>query len=163
MASAVALVGLVACGGGDAEQAEQAAAPVVTAEMLAQVATEYASDLGVTLSEMTKTDSGLYWRDVIEGSGEAAQAGQRVKAHYTGWLPDGTMFDSSMDGDDPIEFALGAGELIKGWDEGVVGMKVGGRRRLVIPPGLAYGAEGRNPIPAMSTLVFDIQLVEIVK
>jgi peptidylprolyl isomerase len=168
MIGAVAVAGLVGCGGGDAEPADAAAgAETATAEAtpgaLATVVTEYSAELNVNLAEMTKSETGLYTKDILEGTGDVAKTGDRVRAHYTGWLPDGTMFDSSMDGDAPIEFGLGAGELIKGWDEGMVGMKVGGRRRLVIPPGLAYGAAARDPIPAMSTLVFDIELVEIVK
>lgn len=169
MVMGLAMAGVLACGGGDApadadaEAGAESAAPVVTPELLATVATQYSSELAIDLATMTKTASGLHFRDVLEGAGDAAKSGDRVRAHYTGWLPDGTMFDSSMDGDPPIEFGLGTGEFIKGWDEGVVGMKVGGRRRLVIPPGLAYGVDGRGPIPALATLVFDIELVEIVK
>lgn len=174
--AAIAAAGLVACGGGDAEPAaeaapaeeptaaaEAAAAVDVSPEALATVATEYSPDVNVDLSLMTQLESGLYIEDILPGEGDEAAAGDRLQMHYTGWLPDGTMFDSSLDGDPPIAFTLGAGELIRGWDEGVVGMKVGGRRRLVIPPGMAYGAGGRGPIPPMSTLVFVVDLVEIAR
>lgn len=172
--AAFAVAGLVACGG-DAEQAADAApaeepsmetaAPIdVTPEALATVATEYSPDVNVDLSLMTMLEGGLYIEDILPGEGSEAVPGDSLRLNYTGWLPDGTMFDSSLDGDPPIGFVLGAGRLIKGWDEGVVGMKVGGRRRLVIPPGMAYGASGRGAIiPPMSTLVFVVDLVEIVK
>jgi len=89
------------------------------------------------------------------------KTGDNVVANYTGWLPDGTKFDSSYDRGEPIPFTVGG--LIEGWNEGVVGMKVGGKRRLVIPPGLGYGKQANGPIPAMSTLVFDIDMVAIRK
>jgi FKBP-type peptidyl-prolyl cis-trans isomerase len=95
------------------------------------------------------------------GTGATAAAGQTVKVHYTGWLTSGKKFDSSVGGQ-PYTFALGAGDVIKGWDEGVAGMKVGGKRQLKIPPQLAYGEGGRPPvIPPNSTLIFDVQLVGI--
>jgi peptidylprolyl isomerase len=103
-------------------------------------------------------DDGLEVWDVKEGKGEAAKAGARVKVHYTGWLTDGTIFDSSA-GRDPLEAALG--DLIKGWQEGVPGMKAGGVRRLKIPAELGYGKKARGKIPANSTLVFEIELLEM--
>lgn len=87
--------------------------------------------------------------------------GNTVKVHYTGWLTDGTKFDSSADHGEPFEFRLGAGNVIKGWDEGIAGMRVGGRRQLRIPPALAYGPRAVGPIPANATLIFDVELVEV--
>jgi FKBP-type peptidyl-prolyl cis-trans isomerase len=102
--------------------------------------------------------------DLAPGKGPAAKKGDTVKVHYTGTLLDGTKFDSSRDRDEPFEFTLGQGMVIKGWDEGVVGMKKGGKRKLTIPGDLAYGKRGSPPkIPPDATLVFDIELVEIVK
>ena len=108
------------------------------------------------------TDSGLKYEDMVEGKGAEAAAGQRVSVHYTGWLTDGSKFDSSVDRNDPFQFALGAGMVIRGWDEGVQGMKVGGKRKLTIPPNLGYGAQGAGGvIPPNATLVFDVELLEI--
>jgi len=100
--------------------------------------------------------------ELAPGKGPAAKTGDTVKVHYTGTLLSGKKFDSSLDRKEPFEFKLGAGEVIKGWDEGVVGMKVGGKRKLTIPSDLAYGKQGRPPtIPPNSPLVFEIELVEI--
>jgi len=111
---------------------------------------------------MTTTASGLQYRDDAVGSGQEAKAGDHVVVHYTGMLTDGRKFDSSRDRDEPFEFPLGAGNVIRGWDEGVAGMKPGGKRRLVIPPQLGYGARGAgNVIPPNATLVFDVELVRI--
>jgi FKBP-type peptidyl-prolyl cis-trans isomerase FkpA len=108
----------------------------------------------------TTTSSGLTIDDVIIGDGAAAAAGQQVKVHYTGWLTDGTKFDSSKDRNDPFVFPLGAGRVIKGWDEGVQGMKIGGKRKLTIPPALGYGARGAGGvIPPNATLVFEVELL----
>jgi len=108
------------------------------------------------------SDSGLKYEDLIEGEGAVAEPGQRVSVHYTGWLEDGTKFDSSVDRNEPFQFALGRGMVIRGWDEGVAGMKVGGRRRLVIPPHLGYGAQGAGGvIPPNATLVFEVELLDI--
>jgi FKBP-type peptidyl-prolyl cis-trans isomerase len=113
------------------------------------------------MAAMTKTPSGLAYRDLKVGTGATATAGKTVSVHYTGWLPNGTKFDSSRDRNQPFEFALGAGQVIRGWDEGVAGMKVGGRRQLVIPPDLAYGPQGSDPIPPNATLVFDVELLGV--
>ncbi len=108
------------------------------------------------------TDSGLKYEDLIEGAGEAAVAGQQVSVHYSGWLTDGSKFDSSVDRNQPFSFALGRGMVIPGWDEGVAGMKVGGKRRLTIPPQLGYGAQGAGGvIPPNATLVFEVELLGI--
>jgi len=111
----------------------------------------------------TKTPSGLEYWDIKVGTGAVAQAGHKVKVHYTGWLTNGKKFDSSVDRGQPFEFMLGGGQVIKGWDEGVAGMKVGGKRQLRIPPDLAYGQRGVGDglIPPNSTLVFDVELIDV--
>jgi FKBP-type peptidyl-prolyl cis-trans isomerase FkpA len=112
------------------------------------------------LMSSTTTASGLVIEEITIGTGVAAAAGQRVTVHYTGWLTDGRKFDSSKDRDDPFVFPLGAGRVIKGWDEGVQGMKVGGTRKLTIPPALGYGARGAGGvIPPNATLVFEVELL----
>lgn len=106
------------------------------------------------------TASGLIIDDIVTGNGAEAAAGQTVTVHYTGWLTNGNKFDSSKDRDDPFEFPLGAGHVIRGWDEGVQGMKVGGTRKLTIPPDLGYGARGAGGvIPPNATLVFEVELL----
>ena len=108
------------------------------------------------------TDSGLKYEDLMAGDGEVATAGQSVSVHYTGWLTDGSKFDSSVDRNEPFSFMLGKGMVIRGWDEGVQGMKVGGRRKLTIPAQLGYGAAGAGGvIPPNATLVFDVELLAI--
>jgi FKBP-type peptidyl-prolyl cis-trans isomerase len=110
----------------------------------------------------TKTASGLEYWDIKIGTGAVAQIGQNVKVDYTGWLTNGKKFDSSVGTGHPFAFKLGAGQVIKGWDEGVVGMKVGGKRQLRIPSDLAYGAQGYpGVIPANATLIFDVRLVDV--
>src|SRR5580692_6814128 len=109
-----------------------------------------------------KTESGLQYWDIKEGLGTPAKAGDHVKVHYTGWLTTGKKFDSSVDANSPYEFTLGEGNVIKGWDEGVAGMKVGGKRQLRIPPELAYGETGfKDIIQPNATLIFDIQLLGV--
>ena len=109
------------------------------------------------------TDSGLKIEDIKEGEGlEANGKGQTVLVHYTGWLENGTKFDSSVDRNDPFSFPLQCGYVIPGWDEGVIGMKIGGTRKLTIPPQLGYGDRGAGGvIPPKSTLIFDIELLEV--
>ena len=110
----------------------------------------------------TTTVSGLVYEELVIGAGAEAAAGQHVSVHYTGWLTDGTKFDSSKDRNDPFEFHLGRGQVIAGWDEGVQGMKVGGTRKLTIPPGLGYGARGAGGvIPPNATLVFEVELLAV--
>jgi peptidylprolyl isomerase len=116
----------------------------------------------VNASDYVTTDSGLKYYDLQAGDGAAAEAGKQVSVHYTGWLTDGTKFDSSIDRGEPFSFVLGAGNVIPGWDEGVVGMKVGGKRQLVIPPQLAYGESGAGGvIPPNATLIFEVELLSV--
>jgi len=108
-----------------------------------------------------KTPTGLQYWDIKVGTGAEAHTGQAVKVHYTGWLTTGKKFDSSVGGP-PFSFRIGAGDVIKGWDEGVAGMKVGGKRQLRIPPSLAYGEKGYpGVIPPNATLIFDVTLVSV--
>jgi FKBP-type peptidyl-prolyl cis-trans isomerase len=113
-------------------------------------------------TKVVTTDSGLKYQDLKEGTGDKAKKGDTVAVHYTGWLKDGTKFDSSVDRGEPFEFTLGARMVIKGWDEGVQGMKVGGKRKLIIPPELGYGKKGAGKvIPPDAQLTFDVELLKI--
>lgn len=149
---ATSVAALAACGGGSDR-------PNLPQEY--QVARHYAPGLNVDLDSMTMKSDGLYYEDLVVGEGARADSGDVVTVQYTGWLPDGTQFDSSRDRDRPFETALGYGRVIQGWDQGIVGMHAGGRRILVIPPGLAYGTTRRGSIPANATLVFDVELVSV--
>lgn len=112
----------------------------------------------------TTTPSGLQYWDIVVGTGDTAVPGKPVSVHYTGWLTDGKKFDSSLDRGQPFVFTLGQGDVIKGWDEGVAGMKVGGKRQLRIPPSLGYGDSGAGGvIPPNATLIFDVELIEVGK
>lgn len=145
------LLALLACGGTDITQTT---GPLVN--------DDFAAELNVDLSIMTKSSTGLYLQDLTEGTGAEAVNGVTVQVHYTGWLVNGDKFDSSRDGGVPFTFSLGAQQVIAGWDEGVLGMRIGGERKLVIPPALAYGAAGASPaIPPNATLVFDVELLDI--
>lgn len=116
------------------------------------------------MSDAQTTESGLQYIVVEEGSGDKAVSGKKVKVHYTGKLEDGTEFDSSIKRGQPIEFTLGVGQVIKGWDEGIALMNVGDKYQLIIPPELGYGAAGAgNVIPPNSVLIFDVELVEVEK
>lgn len=120
-------------------------------------ATPSASETG-----MITTPSGLQYQDLVVGDGAQAAAGDQVSVHYTGWLEDGTKFDSSLDRNQPFDFNLGQGMVIPGWDEGVAGMREGGKRKLVIPPDLAYGPSGFPPtIPPNATLTFEVELLKV--
>jgi FKBP-type peptidyl-prolyl cis-trans isomerase FkpA len=166
-----AIAALLVCAGCQtAEQAEPtqppAAAPAATVEEPAEGGDEEidvvnaARTLGTPSDEpVVTTESGLQYIDVKVGEGEAAVAGDDVSVHYTGWLVNGTKFDSSKDRGRPFAFPLGGGRVIKGWDEGVAGMAPGGIRKLIIPPELGYGPRGAGPIPPNSTLIFEVEFL----
>ena len=114
------------------------------------------------MSNVTTTTSGLQYEVLQAGQGDVAQAGQKVTVHYTGWLENGKKFDSSVDRGQPFDFPLGAGRVIRGWDEGVAGMAIGEKRRLTIPAHLGYGASGAGGvIPPNATLIFEVELLKL--
>jgi len=119
----------------------------------------FASSLNVDFSKLTKSASGLYTRDLETGTGAIVSRGQTVEVRYTGWLNNGVQFDQTAPGEKPVSFKVGRLQVIKGWDEGIVGMRVGGKRQLVIPPDLGYGPDRKGVIPADATLVFVIEVV----
>ncbi|MEA3309060.1 MAG: FKBP-type peptidyl-prolyl cis-trans isomerase [Chloroflexota bacterium] len=120
------------------------------------------SSAGGSEGKVITTDSGLQYVDLVVGDGAAPVMGDTVVVHYTGWLADGTKFDSSVDRGEPFEFEIGMGRVIFGWDEGVATMKVGGKRRLIIPSELAYGVDGFGEvIPPNATLTFEVELLDI--
>ena len=120
----------------------------------------FAPDLAVDLSAMEKTASGLYLLDIVVGDGPVARRTSRVWVKYVGRLPDGTVFDANLGGE-PYHTRLGGSEVIRGWNEGIQGMRVGGRRKLVVRPGLAYGSRGSANVPPDATLVFEVQLTDV--
>ncbi len=122
----------------------------------------FAAELGVNLANMTERADKLYIRDLVEGTGAEAVAGRRLRVRYTGWLASGNQFDSNVSSGAPFEFTLGGGRVIAGWDIGVPGMRVGGKRRLVFGSEYGYGPQGSGQIPPNATLVFDVELVSIV-
>ncbi|WP_257461742.1 FKBP-type peptidyl-prolyl cis-trans isomerase [Archangium lipolyticum] len=122
---------------------------------------QYAPALGVDLAAMNRSDTGLYTQDLVEGTGAVASSGRTAVVHYSGWLPDGTLFDTSRDTGQTFSFVVGAGRVIRGWDEGVADMRVGGQRRLVIPSPLGYGELSNGPIPPNSVLIFDVELLGV--
>lgn len=121
--------------------------------------TTFASSLNVDLSSMTQTASGLYYKDLVTGTGGVVATGQQVAIHYVGNLPNGTQFDANTAPTAPFSFRLGTGQVIAGFDQGVAGMRVGGRRQLIIPPALGYGAQTVGSIPPNSILVFTVDVV----
>ena len=142
---------------------------IVSAFTLIQLSSEgtVRAETKVTTSEVVKTESGLRYQDLAQGVDKIAENGMQVKVHYTGWVSKdgakGEQFESSYERGTPIPFVLGTGRVIKGWDEGIKGMKVGGKRMLIVPPELGYGSKptGNSKIPPSSTLIFEVELVEI--
>jgi len=152
-----------ALGLGDAPYGDIPANSTLVLEIELLDASEPRLPTSVDPAKLVTTESGLQYYDLQEGTGESPQSGQTVVVHYTGWLEDGTIFDSSLERSDPIRFALGTGAVIAGWDEGLATMKVGGKRQLIIPAALGYGDSGQGSIPGGATLIFEVELVEIVK
>lgn len=152
----VPLLLVVACAGGEPEPAT----PINNSPASIAEAT-FADTLQINLADYTVSPTGLYWRDLRVGEGAEVTSGAMISAHYDGYLPDGTLFESSRGGA-PITFPVGRGAVIDGWEEGLLGMRVGGDRRLIIPPTLAYGAAGSPPaIPPNATLIFTVTAVEV--
>jgi FKBP-type peptidyl-prolyl cis-trans isomerase len=142
---------VIASGCGNSNKSSTSSAPSTSAPMKVS-------------GQPTTTASGLQYWDIVTGTGVMAAPGSTVKVHYSGFLTSGEKFDSSRDRGEPFSFPLGAGQVIKGWDEGVAGMKVGGQRQLRIPPNLGYGAAGAGgAIPPNATLIFDVELLEVGK
>jgi FKBP-type peptidyl-prolyl cis-trans isomerase len=153
------LLGLAAAGCNEAAQQSGTASSKSSGTTTGAVTTPAPEGSG---GKMHKLASGLQYEDVVVGSGKMAEPGMNVSVHYTGWLTDGTKFDSSVDRSQPFRFQLGAGQVIQGWDEGVKGMRIGGKRKLTIPPDLGYGARGAGGvIPPNATLVFDVELLDV--
>lgn len=124
---------------------------------------EFAAALGVDLSQMVRLPSGTYIQDLAVGIGDTVVSGDSISVHYEGWLADGTKFDSSLDRGTPFVFTVGVTPVIPGWQEGIPGMIEGGLRKLVIPAAQAYRASGQGPIPGNAVLVFDVELLDVVR
>lgn len=161
--SALFIIGMVACAGEKAEteankETEVQKDTTTAVKEAVPPATDYAEVTGDTVT----TESGLKYIEIKVGEGKTPTAGQNIQVHYTGWLTDGKKFDSSVDRGEPFQFQIGIGRVIKGWDEGVMSMKEGGKRRLIIPSQLAYGERGAGGvIPPNATLIFDVELLKV--
>lgn len=136
------------------------AAPTVAAPDAGAAAPATGGPQQVDPAKIVTTPSGLKYVDLKAGTGAEATNGKKLSVHYTGWLQNGTKFDSSRDRGEPFPLTLGQGSVIPGWEEGLTGMKVGGQRQLIIPPDLAYGAAGQGPIPPSATLIFEVELLD---
>lgn len=151
----IAALGLWGCG---KKQADQAGRGESKTEVPSKSPEHWTESSNPTIT----TGSGVQIQDLIEGAGSVAESGKNVSVHYTGWLTDGKKFDSSLDRGQPFTIKLGAGQVIKGWDEGLVGMKVGGKRKLTIPPEMGYGDRGAGGrIPPGATLIFEVDLLSV--
>ena len=147
----IVAIAIPACSQKEAKAPEKSGEPQAQAQAPTQTGTE-------------KTASGLSYTDLVKGSGAAPVSGKSVTVHYTGWLEDGKKFDSSLDHGQPFTFRIGAGEVIPGWDEGVMSMRVGGKRKLFIPAQLGYGAAGApGAIPPNANLIFEVELLDVAK
>lgn len=154
LVAAALSVSLTACASGGG-----GGGPVPYARTIESV--PFASSLDVQLDRMTKTASGLYWRDIEVGTGAVIREHMDIRVFYNGWLTNGVKFDSTRVDQPPLTIPIGRGRVIKGWDEGIIGMRVGGRRMLVIPPELAYGSNRAGVIPPDAVLVFDIRVLSV--
>lgn len=123
--------------------------------------TNFAASLGVNLAASTKTANGTYYRDLVVGTGATVATGQTITVRYTGWLANGTQFDSNTTKPDPLTFKVGSGQVIAGFDDGLVGAKVGSQRQLIIPPSLGYGPYDYGPIPGNSVIVFKVEVISV--
>ena len=131
------------------------------ANLLSPSPTGSATTSAGSAGKVTTMSNGLQIQDIVVGTGKEAKAGDAISVHYVGTLENGQKFDSSYDRNQPALFTVGVGSLIKGWDQGIPGMKVGGKRRLVVPSDLGYGAQGNGPIPPNATLVFEVELLDV--
>jgi peptidylprolyl isomerase len=141
------------------DQRMKTVAVIVAAALLLSLAAYLLVYRGSSQAQQVTTPSGLKYTDVVEGTGPVPKKGQTLSVQYTGTLQNGTKFDSSYDHGKPFDFKFGIDPMIKGWDEGVATMKVGGKRKLIVPPGLGYGAQGKPGIPPNSILLFEIELL----
>ena len=162
VALALSLAGCTASSGGSATSstATESSGTAVKATATTPSTPSDASGAAAAAAKEISMPSGLKYVDLKVGDGQIAETGMTAQVHYTGWLTDGTKFDSSVDRGQPFSFKLGAGQVIRGWDEGVKGMRVGGKRKLTIPPDMGYGQAGAGGvIPPNATLVFDVELL----
>lgn len=166
LAGALAPVAFAACGGDDDDDTADtptsaATASKTTTEGSPSPAASATTTGPITLKSPTTTPSGLQYEDIVVGTGASPQQAGRVTVHYTGKFLDGKKFDSSVDRGQPFTFVIGVGQVIKGWDEGVATMKVGGKRNLIIPAALAYGSRGQGAIPPNTDLYFEVELISV--
>ena len=157
------LSGVVGCSGADTSDATSVPTKTAAAGGTSVAATTDGNAPGIPElhGDIKTTATGLRYLDEKVGDGASPQPGQQVQVQYTGWLVNGTKFDSSRDRGQPFSFAIGQRQVIAGWDEGLLTMKVGGKRRLIIPANLGYGSVARAPIPANSVLIFDVELIAV--